>query len=98
MRAEAGQAAWQPFRRFPDPAGARLAEAGNPEIRETQMSRGPQTFKQRDVAAAIRAAKAAGCTVERVEITKDGRIIVVTNKCATEAPEAHQTNEWDDVV
>jgi len=63
------------------------------------MSRGPQTFRQRDVAAAIKAAKAAGCEVERVEIAKDGKIVLVT-KDALEVPAkagaADPTvNEWD---
>ena len=41
------------------------------------MSRGPQTFRQRDVAAAIRAAKQAGIELARIEIDKDGRIVLV---------------------
>lgn len=64
------------------------------------MSRGPQTFRQRDVAAAIKAAKAAGCEVERVEITKDGKIVLVT-KGALEVPAKAggsdpTVNEWDE--
>jgi len=59
------------------------------------MSRGPQTFRQRDVAAAIRAAKAAGLEVARVEIDRAGKIVLVTTKGGgiTEAP----GNEWDTV-
>src|SRR5262245_15445903 len=41
------------------------------------MSRGPQTFRQRDLTAALKAARAAGCEVSRVEVGKDGRIIVI---------------------
>ena len=48
------------------------------------MSRGPATFRQRDVSAAIKAALAAGVEVARVEIGKDGKIIVVTDKGADE--------------
>jgi hypothetical protein len=57
------------------------------------LSRGPTTFRQRDVAAAIRAAKAAGLDVARVEVDKAGKIVVVTAKGvgATEA----SPNEWD---
>jgi hypothetical protein len=60
------------------------------------MSRGPATFRQRDVAAAIRAAKAAGCQVARVEIGKDGKIIIVTGK--PEKLVVDERNEWDQSV
>lgn len=42
------------------------------------MSRGPCTFKQQDVTRALRGALAAGVEIQRVEIDKLGRIIVVT--------------------
>jgi hypothetical protein len=57
------------------------------------VSRGPTTFRQRDVTAAIKAAKAAGLTVARVEVGKDGRIVVVT---AEQAATATDKNEWDE--
>jgi hypothetical protein len=41
------------------------------------MSRGPVTFKQRDVSAAIRAAVQAGQKVDRIEIRRDGSIVVI---------------------
>lgn len=40
------------------------------------MARVRLTFRQRDVTAAIKAAEAAGHTVARVEISKEGSIIV----------------------
>jgi len=40
------------------------------------MSRGPATFRQRDVTAAVKAVVAAGCPVMRVRIGKDGEITV----------------------
>jgi hypothetical protein len=43
------------------------------------MARGPTTFRQRDVTAAIRAAGAAGLLVARVEIDKSGKIVIVTS-------------------
>ena len=58
------------------------------------MSRVPQTFRQRDVAAAIKAAKAAGLEVARVEVDKTGKIVVVTIKGAAASPD----NEWDTVL
>lgn len=44
------------------------------------MSRGPSTFRQRDVTAAVKAITAAGIEVARVEIGKDGKIVVFTGK------------------
>jgi hypothetical protein len=41
------------------------------------MARGPCTFKQQDVTRALLAADAAGCAVRRVEIDRDGKIILV---------------------
>jgi hypothetical protein len=43
------------------------------------MSRRPSTFKQQDVTRALRAAVAAGIEVQRVEIAKDGRIVIVAS-------------------
>jgi hypothetical protein len=61
------------------------------------MSRGPTTFRQRDVAAAIKAARAAGLTVERVEVDKSGKIVVITSSMPPPVPdnEAHPSNPWD---
>ena len=42
------------------------------------MSKAPSSFKQRDVAAAIKAARAAGLEVERVEVDREGKIVIVT--------------------
>lgn len=42
------------------------------------MSRGPLTFKGTDVTRAIRATMAAGIAVARVEIDKDGKIVIIT--------------------
>jgi hypothetical protein len=41
------------------------------------MGRGACSFRERDVRAAIRAALAAGVEVAKVEIGKDGKIVVV---------------------
>ena len=42
------------------------------------MSRGPAYLRQADVVRLIKAARAAGEGILRVEIARDGRIIVVT--------------------
>jgi hypothetical protein len=44
------------------------------------MARGPCTFRQRDLAAALRGARAGGLEVARVEITKNGSIVIDTGK------------------
>jgi hypothetical protein len=54
------------------------------------MPRGPSTFRQRDVTAAIKAARAAGVEVARVEVM-DGKITLVIG----EAAKAENANEWD---
>ena len=44
------------------------------------MSRAPQTFRQRDLTRAVRAVTAAGMSVAKVEVDKDGRIVVVVGE------------------
>jgi len=63
------------------------------------MSRGQQTFKQRDVTKALKAAVKAGIAIERFEIDKDGKIIIVTAK-AKDAVNGDnpEKNEWDGVL
>jgi hypothetical protein len=46
------------------------------------MARERLTFRQRDVAAAIRAAKKAGLTVSEVKISRDGQIVLITEEGA----------------
>ena len=62
------------------------------------MSRGPLTFKQRDVAAAIKAAVQAGQQVHRVEISREGRIVIVLANGKEQTAENADTNEWDAVL
>jgi hypothetical protein len=63
------------------------------------VSRGPTTFRKRDVTAAVEAVTAAGYEVVKVEIGKDGKISVITTKGAIEPIEAPpDRNEWDDAV
>ena len=63
------------------------------------MSRGQQTFKQRDVTKAIKATVNAGIAVGRVEIDKDGRIVIVPARPEDAANgEKPGKNEWDGVL
>jgi hypothetical protein len=50
-----------------------------------------KSFRQRDLTRAIKAARLAGLNVERIEVDKDGKIIVVTGKPETPADVAAQT-------
>jgi hypothetical protein len=64
------------------------------DVRRTQemiMPRGPQIFRKSDVTRAIKATKAAGEDVARVEIGPDGRIIVIMGK-AVAPPTAARTD------
>jgi hypothetical protein len=58
------------------------------------MARARCTFLQQDVTRALRAAKAAGLDVHRVEIDRAGKIVVVTGKPDYPAGDASR-NEWD---
>lgn len=42
--------------------------------------RGPLAFKQSDLTRAIKAAQAAGIEVSRIEIDREGKIVVVIGK------------------
>jgi hypothetical protein len=61
------------------------------------MARGACTFKQQDVTRALRATVAAGIEVRRVEIDKDGKIVLVTGKpAAPERSVQEGSNDWAD--
>jgi hypothetical protein len=67
------------------------------------MTRRPCTFKQQDITRAVRAVVAAGQHIKRVEIDKEGRIVILTG--ADDAAKEEQCNyngqsnynEWDNV-
>jgi hypothetical protein len=54
----------------------RVGLEGTPRLAGTEMRR-VATFRQQDVTRALRAAAGAGCEVRRVEIDRDGKIILV---------------------
>jgi hypothetical protein len=59
------------------------------------MPRGPATYRKRDLDIALRAAREAGLTVVRVEVDRDGRIIIATS---AEPANSINENEWDVVL
>jgi hypothetical protein len=62
------------------------------------MPRAPRTFKQRDVTAAIKAVVAAGIEVRRVEVERDGRIVVIAGKPELSTAERKDApNSWEGV-
>lgn len=57
------------------------------------MPRGACSFKQQDVTRALKAAVAAGISVQRIEICRDGKICIVTSQAQHEAePESPNTS------
>jgi hypothetical protein len=44
------------------------------------MARAPSTFRQADVTKAVKAVRSAGVDIMRVELTKDGSIVIVTRE------------------
>jgi hypothetical protein len=60
------------------------------------MSRGSQTFRPRDVTKALKGVVAAGIEVQRVEVDRTGKIVVVTSKQDQNSqPINVEVNEWD---
>jgi hypothetical protein len=68
------------------------------------MARAPLTFKQRDVAAAIKAAVQAGQQVDRIEIRRDGSIVVILTNGKEQqihdkpVQETNGSDEWADLT
>jgi hypothetical protein len=61
------------------------------------MSRGPCTFKQQDVTRALRATVAAGIEVCRVEIDREGKIVMIFGKSEAALSSTNAADGWDDV-
>jgi hypothetical protein len=59
------------------------------------MPRQPCVFKQRDVTKAVKAVAAAGMEIDRVEVGRDGRIVIFTAK-SSESSDG-PANEWDEL-
>ncbi len=62
------------------------------------MSRRPCPFRQTDLKRALLGARAAGIEIARVEINKDGVIVVVPAKPEELDYTGAETNEWNGVT
>jgi hypothetical protein len=60
------------------------------------MARGNLPFRQCDVTRAVKAVVAAGVEVTRVEVDKDGRIVVIAGKPVPNGGD-QEANEWDQI-
>lgn len=58
------------------------------------MSRGPYTFKQRDLTRAIKATRKADIEVGKIIIDREGRIVIIPKA----ADDVSGVNEWDTVL
>jgi len=58
------------------------------------MTRAPATFRQQDVTKAVKAVAAAGVHIARVEIDRDGRIVIIASNGELES-DRRKENEWD---
>jgi hypothetical protein len=58
----------------------------------------PSLFKQRDLARAIRSARAAGATKTHVEIGKDGVISMDVDLVESATNGKENLNPWDEVL
>jgi hypothetical protein len=58
------------------------------------MGHGPCTFKKRDVKTALQAVRESGVVVARIEIDKDGKIVIIAGR-AVEGDRAAEPSEWD---
>ena len=56
--------------------------------------RKPSLFKQRDVTRAAKAARAAGLGIAKIEISREGSIIVVPGAPATEGENISELDSW----
>jgi len=61
------------------------------------MARTPSTFRQADLTKAVRAVRAAGVHIARVEIDKTGKIVIITADPTDRLGEMTEANEWDRV-
>jgi hypothetical protein len=59
-------------------------------------TRGPVRFREREASRAIRAAEKAGLRVDRIEVSADGRLGLVTSR-GNQGAAPEIKNEWDEI-
>lgn len=69
-------------------------DIASPAAHNERVPRGPARFRQRDLAATLKALKAAGTAVARIEIGTAGIVIIPSHENA--APATAEANEWDE--
>jgi hypothetical protein len=52
------------------------------------------SVRQRDVAAALKGAVAAGVEVARVEVDKEGRIVIIAGKPSEQSAKVNALDAW----
>jgi hypothetical protein len=63
------------------------------------MTRGPATFRQRDLTRALKATVAAGIEVAGIEIGKDGKMVIFAVKSEELLDgAANDVNPWNEVL
>jgi hypothetical protein len=71
-----------------------FSTGGTPLV--VNMRRGRCGFKQCDLTRAVKGVRKADVEVERVEIHKDGKIIVIAGKPAEATSERNELDDWMD--
>jgi len=63
------------------------------------VSRGKYKFKQSDITRALRATKAAGVGISKIEIEPDGRMVIILSDGKAAMTDDHCSgNPWDNVT
>ena len=62
------------------------------------MSHGPSTFRLTDVKRAVQACRNAGLTIGRVEVDREGKIVIVPENGEQQPEEAGRPNSFDQVL
>lgn len=60
--------------------------------------RRPLIFKKTDLTRALKGVRAAGMEIGRIEINKEGVIVMVPGKPEEPTTASAEANEWDSVV
>jgi hypothetical protein len=61
------------------------------------MARAPSTFRQQDVTKAVKAVTAGGVNIARIEIDKEGKIVIIAVNAGDQPVQVPEANEWDHV-